>query len=101
MFLKTAAALVFISLVGPPISEFNPENYMKEWLKEGHRYADYTSCPAPAERSRKISNSENVQKLCKACRFCYLLSKSVCLYILEKKTSKMNIKALVKKISQL
>jgi hypothetical protein len=34
MLLKTAAALMFISLDGPPISEFNPENYVKEWLKK-------------------------------------------------------------------
>jgi hypothetical protein len=61
--LKTAAALMLISLVGPPISEFNPENYVKEWLKKGHRHADYTSCPAPAERSRKITNSENICKI--------------------------------------
>jgi hypothetical protein len=63
MLLKTVAALMFISLVGPPISEFNPENYVKEWLKKSHRHADYTSCPAPAERSCKISNSENIWKI--------------------------------------
>jgi hypothetical protein len=40
MLLKTAAALMFISLDGPPISEFNPENFVKEWLKKGHRHAD-------------------------------------------------------------
>jgi hypothetical protein len=34
MLLKTAAALMFTSLVGPPISEFNPENYVKEELKK-------------------------------------------------------------------
>jgi hypothetical protein len=28
MLLKTAAALMFIALVGPPVSEFNPENYI-------------------------------------------------------------------------
>jgi hypothetical protein len=34
ILLKPAAALMFISLVGHPISEFNPENYVKEWLKK-------------------------------------------------------------------
>jgi hypothetical protein len=24
---------MFISFVGPPVSEFNPENCVKEWLK--------------------------------------------------------------------
>jgi hypothetical protein len=60
MLLKTAAALMFISLVGPPISEFNPESYVKEWLKKGHRHAEYTSCSAPAG---KISNSESIWKI--------------------------------------
>jgi hypothetical protein len=32
--LNSAAALMFISLVGPPTSEFNPENYVKQWLKK-------------------------------------------------------------------
>jgi hypothetical protein len=60
VLLKTADALMFISLVGPPVSEFNPENYVKEWLEKGHRHVDYTSCPAPAERSRKIFSIENI-----------------------------------------
>jgi hypothetical protein len=30
--------LLFVSLVGPPVHEFNPEPYVKEWLKE-HRDA--------------------------------------------------------------
>jgi hypothetical protein len=49
MFLKIAAALMFISLTGPSISEFNPGKYGR----------DYTSCPAPAEKSCRISSSEN------------------------------------------
>lgn len=31
--------LMFISLVGPPVSKFKPEAYVKQWLK-GHRTAD-------------------------------------------------------------
>jgi hypothetical protein len=34
MLLKTATDLVFISSVGLLLSEFNPENYVKERLKE-------------------------------------------------------------------
>jgi hypothetical protein len=57
MLLKTAAASMFISVVGPPMSEFNPEDYVKEWLKK-------RSSPALAERSKgKISNSENNWKI--------------------------------------
>jgi hypothetical protein len=56
MLLKTAPALKFISLVGPPVSEFNPENYVKEWLTKGHRHADYSSCSAPC---RKVT--QNIQ----------------------------------------
>jgi hypothetical protein len=63
MRLKTAAALMFISLVGPPISGFNPEICVKEWLKKGHHHSDYTSCTASAEKSRKISISENIWKI--------------------------------------
>jgi hypothetical protein len=33
MLLKIAAALMFISVVGSPITEFNPENCVIEWLK--------------------------------------------------------------------
>jgi hypothetical protein len=65
MLLKTAAPLMFISLVDPPISEFNPENCVNEWLKKGHRHADYTSCPLPAEKSCKISNSKIIWKIFK------------------------------------
>jgi hypothetical protein len=32
--LKTAATWTFVSLVGPTINEFNPENHVKEWLKK-------------------------------------------------------------------
>jgi hypothetical protein len=62
--MKTAAALIFISLVSPPITEFNLKNYVKEWPKNGYCHADYTSCPALAERSCKISSSENEWKIC-------------------------------------
>jgi hypothetical protein len=30
VLVKTAVALMFICLFGPPISEFNPEKYVKE-----------------------------------------------------------------------
>jgi hypothetical protein len=106
--LTTAAALMFISLVGPPISEFNPENYVKQWLKKGHRHADYTSCPAPAGMSCNISNSENIwkifQRYVKHVDFvtCFQ-NQSVYIFLGERKGKKKknNIKALVKKILQL
>jgi hypothetical protein len=36
--LKTAAALMF-SLIGPPLSKFNAENYVTESVKKGHCHA--------------------------------------------------------------
>ena len=33
------ADLLFISLVGPPMAEFNPKPYVTEWLKRNHRDA--------------------------------------------------------------
>jgi hypothetical protein len=68
--LKTAAALMFIALVGPPVSEFNPENYMKGWLKK--TAAMHTTRPAQllqkghgTIQSRKYL--EHFQKACEAC----------------------------------
>ncbi|XP_023724669.1 uncharacterized protein LOC111873863 isoform X2 [Cryptotermes secundus] len=34
--LKTASSLMFISSVGPPLSAFDAEYYVKQWLKKGH-----------------------------------------------------------------
>jgi hypothetical protein len=59
--LRTAAVLMFMSLVGPPLREFNKKNCVKEWLKS-HHHAD-SAYPAPAGRSHKICNSENTWKI--------------------------------------
>jgi hypothetical protein len=42
VLLKTTAILMLICLVGLPITEFNPEEYNKEWLKF-HSHTAYIS----------------------------------------------------------
>jgi hypothetical protein len=36
MLLKTTASLMLISSVGPSLSAFEAEYYVKEWIKKGH-----------------------------------------------------------------
>jgi hypothetical protein len=55
MLLKTAAALMFISLVGHPISEFNP-NYVEEWQKKRSSPCRLHFLPSPC---RKVT--QNIQ----------------------------------------
>jgi hypothetical protein len=57
MLLKTASSLMHISSVGRPLSAFEAEYYVKEWIKKGRRHADYQSCVAPAYR--RLVGSEN------------------------------------------
>ena len=33
------SSLIFISLAGPPLTQFNPLPYVKKWLAHGHRGA--------------------------------------------------------------
>jgi hypothetical protein len=40
----TLAALLFIKLVGPPLGQFKPAEYVKSWLILGHHAADDTNC---------------------------------------------------------
>jgi hypothetical protein len=64
MLLKTASSFMFISSVGPPLSAFDAEYYVKQWLKKGRRHADYQSCAAPADRRSVSSESnENIWKI--------------------------------------
>lgn len=86
LLLKIAVALMFVSLVVHPIREFNPENYVKEWMDRNHSHADYTFyCQSPTGRSHKMAKTENIWKcFLKECKARYMLSKSICLHILEK-----------------
>jgi hypothetical protein len=45
--IENVSDLLFLSLVGPPVAMFDPEDYVKEWLKRNHRSAD-------DNRSRKV-----------------------------------------------
>nr|XP_022906381.1 zinc finger protein 862-like [Onthophagus taurus] len=37
---ETTAALLFINCVGPPLTQFNPEKYVRSWLAKGRHSAD-------------------------------------------------------------
>lgn len=47
--------LLFISLVGPPVSEFKPDPYVKVWLRKGHRDANDT-------RTRRANSEKKCQR---------------------------------------
>lgn len=53
VLLKTTTILMFICLVGLAISEFRPEDYMKQWLKF-HSHIAYISWPATAKSQERI-----------------------------------------------
>jgi len=38
------SSLLFISAVGPPLSVWQPREYVKTWLAKGRRRANDTSC---------------------------------------------------------
>jgi hypothetical protein len=38
------STLLFIKLVGPPLSKFNPDAYVKTWLLSGRRRGEETAC---------------------------------------------------------
>ncbi|KAE9531908.1 hypothetical protein AGLY_010110 [Aphis glycines] len=52
---KTTAALLFINCVGPPLSEFNPQKYVKSWLLKGRHPADDTDSRKREKKIKKIS----------------------------------------------
>jgi hypothetical protein len=63
MLLKTAADLIFISLVGPPISEFNPENYVTVWLKKGSSPCRLHYLPSPCRKVTQNIQYKNIWKI--------------------------------------
>ena len=42
--IKHLAELVFIKSVCPPLSDFEPKDYVASWLKRGRRSADEINC---------------------------------------------------------
>jgi hypothetical protein len=49
------STLLFIKLVGSPLSKFNPDEYVKMWLLSGRRHAEETAC---RKEEMKEENSE-------------------------------------------
>jgi hypothetical protein len=39
LLVKTIASLLFTIIVGPPLTLFDPTNYVKTWLLQGHHSA--------------------------------------------------------------
>jgi hypothetical protein len=39
------SSLLFVSMVGPPVIEWNPLPYAKTWIAKGRRHANYIACP--------------------------------------------------------
>ncbi|CAI6350220.1 unnamed protein product [Macrosiphum euphorbiae] len=59
--IKTVAALLFINCVGPPLTKFEPEQYVRSWLLNGRLSADDT---ASRKRNQKCDKTyESLWKL--------------------------------------
>lgn len=54
---STAASLLFIRMVGPPLRIFNPQKYVKSWLIRGHHSATDTNSK---KRNREKDYDENM-----------------------------------------
>ena len=61
------ANLIFVSLIGPPISEFNALPYVRKWLASGHRGAFET-------KSKKLQQqtSDRYSHMCKVFQAGYI-----------------------------
>ncbi|XP_065645604.1 E3 SUMO-protein ligase KIAA1586-like [Hydra vulgaris] len=57
---KTVSTLLFIELVGPPLTSFDPSKYIDSWLLSGRHSAVDTKSK---ERRREDMSNENLQKL--------------------------------------
>lgn len=55
MLVKTTSALMFIRLVGPPLTQFNPRKYVDSWLLQGHHSAVNTNNKKPSRDDMDIS----------------------------------------------
>jgi len=59
--IKTVAALLFINCVGPPLTKFEPEKYVRPWLLNGRHSADDTTS---RKRNQKcVKTYESLWKL--------------------------------------
>lgn len=55
--IKTVAALLFIKCVGPPLTKFEPEKYVRSWLLNGRHSADDTTSRKRNQKCDKIYES--------------------------------------------
>ncbi len=55
---STISSLLFLNLVGPPLTKFNPVPYVRLWLAKGHRAATDTR-----SKTRKKEEEENPDML--------------------------------------
>jgi hypothetical protein len=56
------SSLLFLSMVGPPVIEWNPLPYAKTWVSKGRRHADYLGC---LERRVRVDTTEALKTLWK------------------------------------
>jgi len=56
--LKTAAALMFMNINGPPLSTFSPASCVTSWLAGGRRSVDSSEC---TRKRQKVYDAEVVK----------------------------------------
>lgn len=62
LLIDTTRNLLFIRIVGPPLTNFNPDKYVNTWLLKGRRAATDTRCK---ERDREEKNAKEMAILWK------------------------------------
>jgi hypothetical protein len=55
LLVKTVAILLFIIIVGPPLTLFDPTNYVKTWLLRGHHSVLDTNSKIRKELRRLVT----------------------------------------------
>jgi hypothetical protein len=59
---KTVASLLFIIIVGPPLTLFDPTNYVKIWFLQGHHSAVDNKSKI-RKRTEEVGDMSKVWKL--------------------------------------
>jgi hypothetical protein len=62
LLVKTLASLLFIIIVGPPLTLFDPTTYVKKWLLQGHHSALDTKTKI-RKRTEEVGDKSKVWKL--------------------------------------
>jgi hypothetical protein len=57
---KHVSTLLFIKLVGLPLSKFNPDAYVKTWLLSGRRRAEEPACRRKEETEEQNAEHSSV-----------------------------------------